>query len=89
MIPKLDISYLFFKLIQQGKGKGKSVDGNELSISDFLPTRNTQGDNNARQNGKTGATVQGDDPEGLPAPQPCTRKPVRDGNEKKNPKAST
>ena len=62
--------------------------GNELSISDFLPTRNTQCDNNARQNGKTGATVQGDDPEGLPAPQPCTRKPVHDGNEKKNPKAS-
>ena len=60
--------------------------GNELSISDFLPSRNTQCDNNARQNGKTGATVQGDDPEGLPAPQPCTRKPVHDGNEKKIPK---
>ena len=32
LIPKLDISYLFFTLIQQGKGKGKSVAGNELSI---------------------------------------------------------
>ena len=39
--------------------------------------------------GKTGATVQGDDPEGLPAPQPCTRKPVCDSNEKKIPKHLT
>ena len=63
--------------------------GNELSISDLLPAEISQGDKNARQNGNTGATVQGDDPEGLPVPQPSTKKPVRDGNAQKNSKAST
>ena len=60
--------------------------GNELSISDLLPAENTQGDKNARQNGNTGATVQGNDPEDLPAPQPSTKKPVCDGNAQKIPK---
>ena len=86
MIPKRDICYLFFTLIQQGKGKGKSVVGNELSISDFLPSKNTQGDANARKNVKTAATVQGDEQEALPAPQPSSRKAAVDGNVKKHPK---
>ena len=81
-MPKRDICYLLFTLIQHGKGKGKTVAGNELSISDFLPSKNTQGDVNARKNVKTPTTLQGDEQEARPTPQPSSRKAAADGNAK-------
>ena len=50
-------------------------------------------DQGASPRGKTGCCMEQPQEcihiEALPAPQPSTRKPVRDGNEKKNPKAYT
>ena len=63
--------------------------GNELSISDFLPSKNTQGDANARKNVETATTVQGDEQQAPPAPQPSSRKPAAGGNAKKPPKAAS
>ena len=62
--------------------------GNDLSISDFLPSKNTQVDTNIRKNNETAATVEGDQQEAQPAPQPSSRK-APDGNGKKPPKASS
>ena len=76
-----------FTLIQ-GKGKSKSVAGNDLSISDFFPSKNTQVDTNGRKSNKTTATVEGDQQQAPPAPQHPSRKPT-DGNAKKPPKASS
>ena len=62
--------------------------GNDLSISDFFPSRSTQVDTNGMKNNETAATMEGDQQEVLPAPQPHSRKPT-DGNAKKTPKASS
>ena len=57
--------------------------GNDPSISDFLPSKNTQVYTNGTKNKETTGTIEGDQQEALPAPQPPSRKPT-DGNGKKN-----
>ena len=54
-----------------------------------MPSKNTQGDANARKNVETATTVQGDEQEALPAPQRSSRKSAAGRNATKAPKASS